>query len=102
MPLQLAAMRSLPIISCFGVLWAATSGLHESQSHSFSPGAAHGGAEDSIYNKFPGIEELGGWYCLHTVTAGAVNRAAPASVPLLCPQLCPGLAGEHGQVSGLW
>lgn len=51
MPAQPAAMHSFSAISCFGVLRAATPGLHESEGHVSIPAPAHGGEENSICHK---------------------------------------------------
>ena len=58
--LSLQLCDSLPIVSCFGVLWAAALHLRESQSHSLTPGPAHDGEEPFIHSKHvPG--DSGGW-----------------------------------------
>lgn len=58
--LSLQLCDSLPIVSCFGVLWAAALRLRESQSHSLTPGPTHGGEEPFIHSKHvPG--DSGAW-----------------------------------------
>lgn len=51
MPARPAALPPSSAISRSGVLQAAAAGLHESESHVSTPGPAHGGEENSVYDK---------------------------------------------------
>lgn len=77
--LSLQLCDSLPIVSCFGVLWAGISVSVSPQSHSLTPGPAHGGEELFLHSKtwIPG--DSGAW----VVDATSAQELAAALLGLL-------------------